>query len=137
MVAQIRTRAQARGDEADWTRALVREAQIRGGLHAYETAVRLLREAPWPPSASNKAILELFYGQTLVNYLHVYSWEIRQRERVESKDPLDLKKWTTDEIAAEASTPRRSGQDAGCRTRTAWKPGDYRSAAGPSDPHVP
>ncbi|HET6900736.1 MAG TPA: hypothetical protein VFK70_20440, partial [Vicinamibacteria bacterium] len=103
VVAQIRAGAQARGDEADWTRALVREAQIRGGLHAYETAVRLLREAPWPPSASNKAILELFYGQTLANYHHAYSWEIRQRERVESKDPLDLKKWTTDEVANEAT----------------------------------
>jgi hypothetical protein len=81
----------------------VREAQIRGGLHAYETAVRLLREAAWPPSASNRAILDLFYGQTLVNYFHSYSWEIRQRERVESKDPLDLKKWTTDEVASEAA----------------------------------
>ena len=94
---------QARGDEADWTRALVREAQVRSALHGYETVVRFLRETPWPPGPEAKAILDLFYGQTLVHYLQAYSWEIRQRERVESKDPLDLKKWTTDEIGAEAT----------------------------------
>jgi hypothetical protein len=40
LIAQIRDRAQARGDEADWTRALVREAQLRTALHGYETAAR-------------------------------------------------------------------------------------------------
>ena len=103
VMVQIRARAQARGDEADWTRALVREAQVRSALHGYETVVRFLRETPWPPGPEANAILDLFYGQTLVHYLQAYSWEIRQRERVESKDPLDLKKWTTDEIGAEAT----------------------------------
>jgi len=103
VVAQIRARAQARGDEDEWARALVREAQLRTALHGYETVVRFLRENPWPPGAKATAILDLFYGETLVHYLRAYSWEIRQRERVESKDPLDLKKWTADEIGAEAA----------------------------------
>jgi alpha-2-macroglobulin len=102
VVAQIRIRAQTRGDEDEWTRALVREAQLRSALHGYETVVRFLRETPWPPGPAGQAVLDLFYGQTLVHYLQAYSWEIRQRERVESKDPLDLKKWTVDEIGTEA-----------------------------------
>ncbi len=102
VVAQIRARAQAGGDEDQWTRALVREAQLRSALHGYETVVRFLRETPWPPGPAGHAVLDLFYGQTLVHYLQAYSYEIRQRERVESKDPLDLKKWTADEIGAEA-----------------------------------
>ena len=31
-----------------------------------------------------------------------YSWEINQREKVESKGAVDLKAWTRDEIVAEA-----------------------------------
>ena len=103
VIAQVRVRAQTRGDEDEWARALVREAQLRSALHGFETVVRFLRETPWPPGPAGKAVLDLFYGQTLVRYLQAYSWEIRQRERVESKDPLDLKKWTVDEIAAEAT----------------------------------
>ncbi len=102
VVEKIRARAQARGDEDDWTRALVREVQLRTALHGYETSVRFLRETPWPPGPFAHAVLDLFYGESLVTYLGAYSWEIRQRERVESKDPLDLKKWTADEIGAEA-----------------------------------
>jgi uncharacterized protein YfaS (alpha-2-macroglobulin family) len=103
VIAQVRVRAQTRGDEDEWARALVREAQLRSALHGFETVVRFLRETPWPPGPAGTAVLDLFYGQTLVRYLQAYSWEIRQRERVESKDPLDLKKWTVDEIAAEAT----------------------------------
>jgi uncharacterized protein YfaS (alpha-2-macroglobulin family) len=103
LIAVIRANAQARGDEIDWTRALVREVQFRTALHGYETAVRFLRETPWPPGPFAHEVLDLFYGQTLVHYLGAYPWEIRQRQRVESKDPLDLKKWTTDEIGAEAA----------------------------------
>jgi uncharacterized protein YfaS (alpha-2-macroglobulin family) len=103
VVAQLRARAQARGDEDEWARTLVREAQLRTALHGYETVVRFLRETPWPPGPKATAVLDLFYGETLVQYLRAYSWEIRQRERVESKDPLDLKKWTADEIGGEAT----------------------------------
>jgi len=35
-------------NEDEWTRALVRCVQLRSGLHGYETAVRFLKEQPWP-----------------------------------------------------------------------------------------
>jgi hypothetical protein len=101
-VARIRERAQAAGQEDDWTRAIVREVQLRTALHGYETAVRFLRETPWPKGRFARVVLDLFYGRTLVDYLNAYSWEIRSRERVESGGPIDLKKWTREQIGEEA-----------------------------------
>src|SRR6476660_8718802 len=87
-VARIRQAARERGDETEWTRALIREVQLRTGLHGYETAVRFLKEEPWPKGLLSRTALELVYAQSLVNYFHAYSWEIQQRERVESAGPL-------------------------------------------------
>ncbi|HEV2064148.1 MAG TPA: MG2 domain-containing protein, partial [Thermoanaerobaculia bacterium] len=100
--ARRREAAQKAGDEADWTKALIREVQLRTGLHGYETAVRFLKDQPWPQGLLSKTALELFYAQSLVNYFHVYSWEIQQRERVESTGTVDLKAWTGPQIYAEA-----------------------------------
>ena len=102
-VARRREAAQKAHDEADWTKALIREVQLRSGLHGYETAVRFLREQPWPQGLLVKTTLELFYAQSLVNYFHVYSWEIQKRERVESAGQVDLKAWTGPQIYAEAA----------------------------------
>jgi hypothetical protein len=38
--------ARKAGNEADWTRALTRETQLRIGLSGFETAVRFLKEEP-------------------------------------------------------------------------------------------
>lgn len=100
--ARRREAAQKAGDEAEWTKALIREVQLRTGLHGYETAVRFLKDQPWPRGLLSKTALELFYAQSLVNYFHVYSWEIQQRERVESTGTVDLKAWTGPQIYAEA-----------------------------------
>ena len=102
LVARRRQAAREGGDEAEWTRALIRETQLRTGLHGYETAVRFLKEEPWPKGLLSRAALELFYAQSLVNYFHAYSWEIQQRERVESSGTVDLKAWTATQIYAEA-----------------------------------
>ena len=101
-VASIREAARAARNEPEWTRALIREVQLRMSLHGYETAVRFLREQPWPQSPLQKATLSLFYGHSLVSYASAYSWEIGQREKVEAKGPIDLKKWTREQIYAEA-----------------------------------
>jgi uncharacterized protein YfaS (alpha-2-macroglobulin family) len=101
-VARLRQAARVRGDEAEWTRALIREVQLRTGLHGYETAVRFLKAEPWPKGLLGRTALELFYAQSLVNYFHAYSWEIQQRERVESSGAVDLKAWTGTQIYAEA-----------------------------------
>ena len=37
----------------------------------------------------------------LDTYAGAYSWEIGQREKIESKGPVDLKAWTMDQIRAE------------------------------------
>ncbi|WP_239989532.1 MG2 domain-containing protein [Corallococcus macrosporus] len=96
------TRARAQGDEADWTRALVRTVQLRTALHGHETAVRFLREQPWPKGVLHRATLNLFYASTLVTYAQVHGWEVRQREAVASTGPVDLKSWTYEEILTEA-----------------------------------
>ena len=75
----------------EWTRALVRETQLRMGLHGYETAVRFLRDEPWPKGLLSRTALELYYAQALVTYFHAYSWEIQKRERVETSGAVDLK----------------------------------------------
>ncbi len=103
LVTRRKEAARERGDEAEWTRALIRETQLRTGLHGYETAVRFLKGEPWPKGLLSRAALELYYAQSLVNYFHAYSWEIQRRERVESSGAVDLKAWTAAQISAEAS----------------------------------
>jgi hypothetical protein len=71
-------------------------------LHGYETAVRFLRTEPWPEDAVSQAVLELYYAHSLATYARVYSWEIRQRERVDTSGGLDLKKWDLEQIVEEA-----------------------------------
>lgn len=101
--AKIRAAARAAGDEATETNALIREVQLRTGLHGFETAVRFLKDEPWPKGALSHATLNLFYAQALVNYEQGYSWEIDQREKVDTKGVVDLKAWTKDQIFAEAA----------------------------------
>ena len=101
-VEKIRIAAQKRADNDEWTRALIKEVQLRTGLHGYETAVRFLKEQPWPGANLDRAVLNLFYARSLVTYYQAYSWEINRRERVESRYPVDLKVWTRDQIYSEA-----------------------------------
>lgn len=108
MTSALRAIAVESGDTDEQTRALIKEVQLRSGLHGYETAVRFLRDTPWPDGPRERLILELFYARSLVHYLQAYSWEIGQRERVAvgAEDgvggTVDLKAWTRDQIAAEA-----------------------------------
>ncbi len=131
--ARIRDDARKRGDNALWTWALIREGQLRTSLHGYETAVRFFKEQPWPDSPVERDMLDLFFANSLVTYYHAYSWDIAQRERVESTGPIDLKSWTRDQIFDEAwKALVRVWQD---RDRLAsrrptefpdfWHPGDY------------
>ena len=101
-VEKIRSAAQKAGDQDEWTRALVKEVQLQTGLHGYETSVRFLKEQTWPEGILQKCVFELFYARSLVTYYNAYSWEINQREKVESKAEVDLKAWTRDQLFAEA-----------------------------------
>ncbi|MFY9550111.1 MAG: alpha-2-macroglobulin family protein [Thermoanaerobaculia bacterium] len=102
-VEAILDAAKKRGDAPEWTKALIRATQLRMGLHGAETAVRFLKEEPWPPDLLSRAALELFYAQALVGYAQTYSWEVSQRERVESSGKVDLKAWTREQIYEEAA----------------------------------
>ncbi len=86
----------------EWTRALIRCTQTRVALHGYETAVRFLRDQPWPDDLESSSLLHLFYAETLVTYAREYSWEINRRERMDSSGEVDLKAWTRDQIYEEA-----------------------------------
>src|SRR5262245_2751731 len=102
-VEKIRERARQSNDEPEWTKALVREAQLRMALHGYETAVRFLKDQPWPKGTLSRAALNLFYAHALVAYGQIYGWEIGQRERIASDDVVDLKAWTQEQIFAAAA----------------------------------
>ncbi|MCH9650078.1 MAG: hypothetical protein K0U98_17710 [Deltaproteobacteria bacterium] len=99
---QLLVAAQEAGDEEEWTRALIKVVNLRTALHGYETAVRFLAEQPWPESAVYQTALRLYYARSLVTYQQSYSWEIGQRERVDTGEVVDLKAWTRDQIAEEA-----------------------------------
>lgn len=101
-VEKIRRTARAAGDEHEWAKALAKEVQLRMALHGYETAVRFLADEPWPQGVLDRSAIRLFYADALVTYTRAYSWEIGQRERVESKEKVDLKAWTREQIHAEA-----------------------------------
>lgn len=98
--------ARQQGAEEDWTRALIRQVQIQSALGGFETAVEGLTGQSWPERPFYRSILHLFHGASLVQYLEVYSWEIRQRERIETTQKLDLKQQTQDQIftTAQAAT---------------------------------
>ncbi|MBI5546452.1 MAG: hypothetical protein HY901_21430, partial [Deltaproteobacteria bacterium] len=108
MAAELREAARAAGDEEGWARALVKESQLRAALHGYESAVHLLKQTPWPTGATWRSVLDLFYARQLVAYARAYSWEIGQRERVDTQGAVDLKAWTREQIYAEA---QRAYQD--------------------------
>lgn len=85
------------------TQALIKITQLRLALHGYETAVKFLKEQDWPKSSSYQTLLHLYYARSLMTYQSAYSWEIAKREKKTSKDKLDIKSWTTEEIGQEIS----------------------------------
>ena len=101
-VEKILRAARQAGAEAEWTRALVEGANLRIALHGFEDAVRFLKDESWPAAELHRSLLNLYYAHALTTYLRAYSWEIESRERVDLEGEIDLKKWTKDQILAEA-----------------------------------
>jgi uncharacterized protein YfaS (alpha-2-macroglobulin family) len=99
----LRAGAERRGDEAAWTRALVRLTEVRIALGGFESAVRQLREARWPPGQLARTGLDLYFAHALRTYVAAYSWEINDRERVGAGGAnMDLKLWTREQIVGAA-----------------------------------
>ncbi len=84
------------------THTLMKMVQLRMSLHGYETAVKFLKSEEWPDGLYSQMVLNLYYAYSLVNYYNAYSWEINQREKVETGKEIDLKKFTKDDIYYEA-----------------------------------
>lgn len=101
-VVAIRDKARGSGDVSTWTEALVKETQLRLALHGYETAVKELKSQEWPQDPMASAVLNLFYAHALMSYLDAYSWEIDEREKVETTGAVDLGAWTRQQIFHEA-----------------------------------
>lgn len=84
------------------THTLMKMVSLRMSLHGYEAAVNFLKKEIWPDGLYSQMVLNLYYGYTLTNYYNSYSWEINQREKVETQGEVDLKKFTKDDIFYEA-----------------------------------
>ena len=88
---RLRRAAQERGDEAEWARGLVREAQLTVALHGYVAAVRHLRATPWPQAPLPRAMLDLYYAHALVVYQrpnHLMSRAARERRVFFVEEPV-------------------------------------------------
>lgn len=102
LAAKALADARAARDVPETVRALVRITQLRMALHGYETAVRFLKDEPWPDHPIAHSVLDVFYAHALVTYADMYAWEVRQREEVVSSSEVDLKAWTSRQIRAAA-----------------------------------
>ncbi|HSS78555.1 MAG TPA: alpha-2-macroglobulin family protein, partial [Thermoanaerobaculia bacterium] len=91
--------ARTAGDEEMWTRALVRAAILRAQLGKLEDAARFLKEQPRPAGAVRRAMVDLFYAETLVRYYRANDWQLRQREALETEGELPLEQQTQEQIA--------------------------------------
>jgi alpha-2-macroglobulin len=102
LVEKMLAAARDKKDNAELTRCLIRYTQVRISLHGYETSVRFLKDQPWPDDVTGSSVLNLYYAQSLATYARRYSYEINQREKVDTKGVVDLKAWTRDQIYEEA-----------------------------------
>jgi uncharacterized protein YfaS (alpha-2-macroglobulin family) len=98
VVDRLLEKAKREKKSEEWVRGLIRKVMLRTSLHGYETSVRFLAEQEWPQDLLGNTVLNLYYANSLVTYAHRYSWEIRKREKVDSKGRVDLKAWTMEQI---------------------------------------
>ena len=96
-VEKLLAEARTAGDEEMWTRALVRTALLRGSLQKPENAARFLKEQPRPSGPVHRAVVDLYYAETLVRYLQTDSLEIGRREKVELEGEPPLEQQTREQ----------------------------------------
>lgn len=95
-------KAKDRNNQVEYAELLVKKAQLQIGLHGHETALKELKNAPWPKDFKAYTMVALVYAHSLKIYYDSHSWEIRKREKKTTKDSFDLKSLTAEEIYAEA-----------------------------------
>ncbi len=117
----------AQNDDHNQAIALITASQLRSAMGARDTAIEELRTAAWPSAGPERAVLEVFYAESLHQYLDAQSWQIRQRERMGSRSTLSIENWTFDQILEEAHAAFYSvwGE------RESWGTGDASSQTVP------
>lgn len=98
----LNTKGQQIKEPLDQARVLTKIVQLEIGLHDYETAIKNFRSKSWPRDSRALVLLNVFNAYSLQYYAQAYSWEIRQRTKIQSTAAKDLKSWTIDEIYFEA-----------------------------------
>ncbi len=93
--------AQSRGENAQWTRALIKEFLILGGWRGSAEAVRLIQRRPWPGGSVNQALLNLFYAKALTSYLDVERYRSNTRATSKGGNRRPFPDWSTDEFRDE------------------------------------
>ncbi|NLV31802.1 MAG: hypothetical protein GXY47_11695 [Acidobacteria bacterium] len=101
LVERMLEKARGAKDNTEWTRCLVRVTRLRIALAGHETAVRFLKEQPWPEDLAGSSILNLYYAHALTDYARTHSWEINKREKLETSGVADLEVWTREQIYQE------------------------------------
>lgn len=101
-LAPLIEEARKNKNDLEYAKLLTKETLLKLGLHGYETAVEELRAKEWPKDPLAYAMVSIVYARSLKLYHESYSWEIRKREQITSKDKFDLKTMTSEEIFEEA-----------------------------------
>jgi uncharacterized protein YfaS (alpha-2-macroglobulin family) len=98
----LKSEGQQVKEPLDQARILTKLVQLETGLHDYETAIKNFRSKPWPKDPRALVLLNVFNAYSLQYYAQAYSWEIRQRTKIQTTAAKDLKSWTIEEIYFEA-----------------------------------
>ncbi|MFL5319860.1 MAG: MG2 domain-containing protein, partial [Myxococcaceae bacterium] len=94
--------AKAKKDVPNWTRALVRRADLQLAMSQWREAAVALKAESWPDDPTSRVVLDVAYANALLGYASSEGYELRQREPLGGKRSDDLSKWTFDEVTAEA-----------------------------------
>ncbi|MCP4292278.1 MAG: hypothetical protein GY780_10655 [bacterium] len=91
-------------DEESWTRALVRQVQLRVAMKQYEKAVDLMLNTPWPQKAEQRNLTNLYYGYSLNHYLSRNRHSIRGNATKAGGRAALLKDWTIGDFRREINS---------------------------------
>ncbi len=93
--------ARQHGDNKDWRDALLLRASLGLSTNA-EEALDALIAAPWPQDQDSQLLLNLHLGAYIHQYIQQRSWEIGQREKIDTDKPLTTKQKTLAQLSADA-----------------------------------
>jgi len=93
--------ARQQGANKDWRDALLLKANLGLSQNADE-ALDTLASTPWPQDQDSQLLLNLHLGAYIHQYTQRNSWEINQREKIDTDKPLTSKQKTMAQLQADA-----------------------------------